>query len=297
MATYLVVDSNKILKVESGGSLAIGALVPQVEVTFITPSQTPGKENSGGDLESVVPDSSSIAEDLAGTSLPWHNTAANARVEFGAKRLNTSNDVDTPQSEVASMLSMDFPHAIGVAQPIVTFKQNGNGKMESQHQSIGGTLTSSMSRDDRQWNQSIDGDTDVSKPSVLKHQSSKQDLGNPGAPFIPNNFNVGLSSMKKGFANLMTSIDSALKASPEDGSSDTVSMRSDISSDSENYVVVSLEEQEKMESVFGSLNPTGITTVEEAREVVEETPDTQSEKSMDSVCKRKDLVSFEALHV
>lgn len=277
MATYLVVDSNKILKVETGGSVAIGALVPQIEVTFITPSQSPGKENSGGDLESVVPDSSSIADDLVTGNSACQHTAANARGEYGAKRLNTSNDVETPQSEVASMLSMDFPHTNCPVSTIVTFKNEDHHPLRFDH-------------DPRLQTQS-DHET-TPKNSILKSPNLKSDNSSTQPPFIPNNFNVGLSSMKKGFANLMTSIDSALKASPEDGSSDTVSMRSDISSDSENYIVVSLEEQEKMD-VFGSLNPIGITTVEEAREVlVEETPDTQSEKSMDSVCKRKDLVSI-----
>ncbi|KAG5343466.1 UH1BL protein, partial [Acromyrmex charruanus] len=112
------------------------------------------------------------------------------------------------------------------------------------------------------------------------HKHSKSDSN---TPFIPNNFNVNLSSMKKGLSSLMTSIDSALKASPEDGSSDTVSMRSDVSSDSENYVLVSLQDQGKIDAVFGIDNSIRITTVEEATEVVEETPDTQSEKSMDSV--------------
>ncbi|XP_011309314.1 UHRF1-binding protein 1-like [Fopius arisanus] len=246
MSTYLGVDSNRILNVESG-SLTIGALIPQVEVTLIMPSQTPGKENSGGDLESVVPDSSSIAEDLLPTSLP-HPLATAARMEFGSKRLNTSNDVETPQSEVCSMILSEHP-----TQQVVTFKQERPDSIQ-----------------------------ELDFPR-LKRQPSET------TPFIPNNFNVGLSSMKKGFANLMTSIDSALKASPEDGSSDTVSMRSDMSSDSENYVADKLEEGD---SFFGGLNVTGITTVEEATEVVEETPDTQSEKSMDSACKRKDLVSM-----
>ena len=260
MATYLAVDSNKILKVESGGSIVIGALIPQVEVTFIMPSQTPGKENSGGDLESVVPDSSSIADiDFGGSSSLWQNNATAARVDYGTKRMNTSNDVETPQSEVSSMLSMDFSH-MNVSQPVVTFQQNGTNKYEQEKKMI------------------------RNRP-----ESMKADVLN--SPFIPNNFNVGLSSMKKGFSNLMTSLDSALKPSPEDGSSDTVSMRSDASSDSENYVVVSLEDQEKMDATFAVDNSIRAAAVEEASEVVEETPDTQSEKSLDSVCKRKDLVS------
>ena len=42
MATYLSVDSNRILKVKTESSLVVGAIVPQVEVTFIMPSQNPG---------------------------------------------------------------------------------------------------------------------------------------------------------------------------------------------------------------------------------------------------------------
>lgn len=136
-------------------------------------------------------------------------------------------------------------------------------------------------------------DRDVAKSTEkLQKQISKPEKSESSTPFIPNNFNVGLSSMKKGFSNLMTSIDSALKPSPEDGSSDTASMRSDVSSDSENYVIVSLENQERIDAVFALENPIRITSVEEASEVVEETPDTQSEKSLDSSCKRKDIVSL-----
>lgn len=277
MATYLAVDSNKILKVENGGSVIIGALIPQVEVTFVMPSHTPGKENSGGDLESVMPDSSSIADDFVGSSTIWHTSTVSARVDFSAKRMNTSNDVETPQSEASSMLSMDYSHS-APTQPVVTFKQNGTKKGDQE-----GPTNAMWCIPESCGPQYIG---DEKKQTEATHKHSKSDT-----PFIPNNFNVNLSSMKKGFSNLMTSIDSALKASPEDGSSDTVSMRSDVSSDSENYVLVNLQDQGKIDAVFGIDNSIRITAVEEATEVVEETPDTQSEKSMDSVCKRKDIVS------
>lgn len=282
MATYLAVDSNKILNIETGGSLIVGALIPQVEVTFVMPSHTPGKENSGGDLESVVPDSSSIADDLIGSSTPWHTSTISARVDFSAKRMNTSNDVDTPQSEASSMLSMEYSHSAPATQPVVTFKQNGTKKSDQE-----GAANAMWSIHDKYGPQSVSDE----KKLLAESKHSKSDSVS-NTPFIPNNFNVNLSSMKKGFSNLMTSIDSALKASPEDGSSDTVSMRSDVSSDSENYVLVSLQDQGKIDAVFGIDNTIRITAVEEATEVVEETPDTQSEKSMDSVCKRKDIVSI-----
>ncbi|XP_014232860.1 UHRF1-binding protein 1-like isoform X2 [Trichogramma pretiosum] len=290
LATYMSIDSNKILKVETGGSMVIGALVPQVEVTFIMPSQTPGKENSGGDLESVVPDTSSILDDVVGfgtvgaggvgNSGPtlWQH-AVTARVDYSAKRMNTSNDVETPQSEISSMLSMDFGataaahNANTTSQPSVTFKNvNQNGDEVA----VGATAAAKQL-----WSKSSGNDE---KPKLARGDSVASGI-------IPNNFNVNLSSMKKGFSNLMTSLDSALKPSPEDGS-DTISMQSDVSSDSENYLVVSLEDQEKIDAVFNVDNSIRIAAVEEASEVVEETPDTQSEKSLDSVCKRKDLVSM-----
>ncbi|XP_011862998.1 PREDICTED: UHRF1-binding protein 1 isoform X1 [Vollenhovia emeryi] len=284
MATYLAVDSNKILRVESGGSVIIGALIPQVEVTFVMPSHTPGKENSGGDLESVVPDSSSIADEFVGSSTVWHTSTVSARVDFSAKRMNTSNDVETPQSEASSMLSMDYSHS-APTQPVVTFKQNGTKKGDQEGPTNAMWCIPERESSGPQYVMPLGNTSDEKKHATEKH--SKLDT-----PFIPNNFNVNLSSVKKGFSNLMTSIDSALKASPEDGSSDTVSMRSDVSSDSENYVLVSLQDQGKIDAVFGIDNSIRVAAVEEATEVVEETPDTQSEKSMDSVCKRKDIVSM-----
>lgn len=281
MATYLTIDSNKILKVDSGSSLVIGALIPQVEVTFVMPSHTPGKENSGGDLESVMPDSSSIADDIAGSSIPWQSTE---RIESNVKKININNDIITPQSDVSSMLSMDFMHSTNPTQTVVTFKHNDTNKHDQQTKNI------------MHNRQNIGVEEEKVLPPLryaldITHKHSKGDSSS-NTPFIPNNFNVGLSSMKKGLSNLMTSIDSALKASPEDGSSDTVSIRSDVSSDSENYVLVSLQDQEKLDTMFSVDNSIRVAAVEEASEVVEETPDTQSEKSMDSVCKRKDIVSL-----
>lgn len=217
-----------------------------------------------------------MTDDLGGSSTIWQHAS---RADYGNKRMNTSNDIPTPQSDTSGVLGVDFGalNNSGIvqsasqtsSQPVVTFKQlNGQGNEPRMMSNI----------NDKQW---IKSAPEVEKPKLVKVDSM--------SGIIPNNFNVNLSSMKKGFSNFMTSLDSALKPSPEDGS-DTISMRSDVSSDSENYVVVSLEDQEKMDAAFNVEGSIRISTVEEASEVVEETPDTQSEKSMDSVCKRKDLV-------
>lgn len=65
LTTFLTIDSKRILHNHNESkSIIIGCVVPQVEVTLVMPSQTPGKESSGGDGESVLPDSASLGDDL-----------------------------------------------------------------------------------------------------------------------------------------------------------------------------------------------------------------------------------------
>ncbi|XP_021938763.1 UHRF1-binding protein 1-like isoform X4 [Zootermopsis nevadensis] len=277
LATFLALDSNRIFKQELGGSLVMGALIPQLEVTFVMPSQSPGKECSGGDLESVLPDSASIPEELMGIS---NNLAAsNSNVTqsvggVGGKRV-VMGGVNTPVSELSS-LSMDFPP----------------------HEVISSIVTASTTPG-----------VSCTKPAA--------NGPNPATAFpninIPDNLNAGISSVKKGFSSLMTSIDSALKPSPDDAS-DTVSLRSDASSDSENYVVVNMSagdsgaaERSVLECVDAMfrIDPNtsrGETPLPQQLEVASEavpeeedataTTTTPSERSVDSSYKRRDLVSM-----
>lgn len=64
LTTFLGLDTNRIQQASKSSSIVLGVVLPQVEVSVIMPSNTPGKESSGGDLESVVPDSSSIGDEL-----------------------------------------------------------------------------------------------------------------------------------------------------------------------------------------------------------------------------------------
>ena len=98
---------------------------------------------------------------------------------------------------------------------------------------------------------------------------------------------AGFSSMKKGFSSLMTSIDSALKTDE-----DAVSLAS---SDSENYVVVNLNNESTLDAMFRVPDD----HLEIASEVVEEigATDTTSPSEAPSVdsnpgYKRRDLVSI-----
>lgn len=134
----------------------------------------------------------------------------------------------------------------------------------------------------------------------VQHSTDSKPLTkNQTQPFsnIPNNLNAGLNSMKKGFSSLMTSIDTALKSSPDDVS-DAVSIRSDASSDCDTFEIINVTTDDPNTAdimfrvpEFQNENK-GI--VEVASEVIEDheesTMTTASDPSLSSSCKRKDLV-------
>lgn len=214
----------------------MGALIPQLEVTFVMPSQCPGKESSGGDVESFVPDSSSIADDVGvgSTATVWQTSTLSIHQDSAKKTIANGSGIELTRS-----YSMEFVQ---------------------------------------------------SSPEIKKSNQSQFTNIN-----IQNNVNAGLSSMKKGFANLMSSLDSARKPSPDDAS-DTASIRSDASSDSENYVMISMDTSDVAITdlmfyvkEFSLENPG---PVEMASEVMEDesTITTTSDHSLTSSCRRKDLV-------
>ncbi|XP_063237509.1 bridge-like lipid transfer protein family member 3A isoform X2 [Bacillus rossius redtenbacheri] len=237
LTTFLTLDSDRILRREGGGSLVLGALLPQVEVTLVMPSQSPGKEYAGGDGESMMPDSFSIPDELTGTA-----GSATGTLTGGGAALSGRKG-DTPVSEMSS-LSLELS---GQESRSSSGIKPANGPM-------------------------------------------------PPGPFtnmgLPNNLNAGISSVKKGFSSLMTSLDSALKTASDD---DTLSLRSDASSDSENYVVVNLAAEDRtVDAMFRVDASDAQSALEVASEVLEEgvPASTPSERSVESACKRKDLVSM-----
>ncbi|KAF4523469.1 hypothetical protein B566_EDAN014989 [Ephemera danica] len=254
LTTFLTVDSQRIMR-DKGGSVCLGAALPQLEVTFVMPAHNQGKESSGGDLESVIPDSSSLA-DVQCAFIEQNSSQYTANIkELELRRSITG----TPVSDMASPLSsneLPFPPEPLQNLPTIT--------MSTQQMFV------------------------ANQEAVFTNAAS-------GTPFkIPNNLN--LSSMKKGiasgFTNLMTSFDSAMKASPDDAS-DSLSVRSDGSSDSD-FLVVNLQQErtDLLDATFilpPSTNP-GRATIEEASEVVEE-DETPSEHSEASLFRRRDVVS------
>lgn len=224
LSTFLTIDSKRILKDNAESkSIVIGCVIPQVEVTLVMPSSTPGKESTnGGDAESVLPDSASLGDDLhfninsvnaAGIS----NWPMNLDQIKNHQNTNTFGSIETP-----SPITNEAPDAIyqqfeQTQQEQYTSSPNTHGF----NVQIVGTPSSSTNVSTTQ------SSTPISRG---KNRNSMTDSG----------LNIGSSlfSMKKGFSNFMTSIDSALKTNMSDDISDTISIQSDISSDSENFVMV-----------------------------------------------------------
>lgn len=230
LSTFLTVDSKRILNEnDESKSIVVGCVIPQVEVTLVMPSQTPGKESTGGDGESVLPDSASIdANDLhfnsnSANAVGVSNWPLNLDQIKNHQNTNTFGSIETP-----SPVTNEAPDAI-----FQQFEQTQHVQYTSSPNTHGfnvqivGTASSTSSTSTPQ-----SSTTPVSRG---KNRNSMTDSG----------LNIGSSliSMKKGFSSFMTSIDSALKTNMTDDMSDTISIQSDISSDSENYVILSADDK------------------------------------------------------
>ncbi|XP_034239731.1 UHRF1-binding protein 1-like isoform X2 [Thrips palmi] len=265
VATFLTLDTMRILDHKVGGSLVVGALLPQVEVTLVMPSQTPGKESSGGDVESVFPDSSSLGDELVGNHVERSGDMGSGTVDRASVHFSTS----TGQVSQEAGNRRSVPH----------FNSNGNGRATP-----GSDVSSSYSMD------------------FQTRQPTRQLEDKPVASAVStfNNFNSVFSASKKALKLLMNTTDAAPKQSMDDAS-DTVSIRSDCSSGSDNFVLLGGETAvlDSSDAMFRtSCLDNNMQKVEMASEVLEEEPTgtivtTPSERadSIDSSIKRRDLIS------
>jgi hypothetical protein len=140
-----------------------------------------------------------------------------------------------------------------------------------------------------------------SSTSTLKNKSRNSN----DSSIIPKELNTGLSQMKKGFTNFMTSIDSALKTNTSfDDGSDSISIQSDYSDDSEFFTVLADTDKATTDcnDFMFKLNPfsndanSKLAPVEVASEVCEDpfltNMSSPSEPSDASSLRRRDLVSM-----
>lgn len=280
LTTFLTIDSKRIMQEKNPNqSVIIGCVIPQVEVTMVMPSQTPGKESSGGDAESVLPDSASLGDDLHTTNSAWQQGSFSLD---GVPRLNPFSSIESPSP--VKQEKFDYP---------VEAKSNIKFTLPTETD----VMTQSTAAPITQ-NPNTTSSSSSSSTSTLKNKSRTTDI-------IPKELNTGLSQMKKGFSNFMTSIDTALKTNTSfDDGSDSISIQSDYSDDSEFFTVLADADKATTDcnDFMFKLNPFSndvnnkLAPVEVASEVCEDpyltNMSSPSEPSEASSLRRRDLVSM-----
>ena len=289
LATFLSLDNKRIMKdANPNQSIIVGCVIPQVEVTLVMPSQTPGKESSGGgDGDSVLPDSASLGDDLHTTNSGWPTGSFSENPQ----RLNAFSSIESPSPvkqekfdypiEVKSNIKFNIPPSTPVA-PTTAINEFVT---PAPPVTIAATSNSSSS----------------SSTSTLKNKSRNSVTES----VFPKEINSGLSQMKKGFSHFMTSIDSALKTNTSfDDGSDSISIQSDLSSDSEFLTVLADTDKATTDcnDFMFKLNPFNtdannkLAPVEVASEMCEDpflsNLSSPSEPSEASSLRRRDLVSM-----
>uniref|UniRef100_A0A182K919 Chorein_N domain-containing protein n=1 Tax=Anopheles christyi TaxID=43041 RepID=A0A182K919_9DIPT len=313
LATFLSLDSKRILQAaNTEKSIIVGCVIPQVEVSLVMPSQTPGKESSGGDGESVLPDSASLGSGWPNSMDQTRNSNIFSSTECPSPiateppvevhHISNPNTHGYGTGTLVPFLSTDTPplltsiaHNVQIQSIPTTSSTSGVASVETPSSSSIVVTARTVG--------SSSGTIPIQGQHVPVQSQSKGRNSTTDTLSFSKDLNSGLSSMKKGFSHLMTSIDSALKTNTSDDISDTLSVQSDLSSDSELQRV--LEDPEKttdcMDAMF-KLYPFGqestikMAPIEVASEVCEDpflsNMSSPSDPSESSSLKRRDIVSM-----
>uniref|UniRef100_A0A2Y9D1V7 Chorein_N domain-containing protein n=1 Tax=Anopheles funestus TaxID=62324 RepID=A0A2Y9D1V7_ANOFN len=291
LATFLSLDSKRILQAaNTEKSIIVGCVIPQVEVSLVMPSQTPGKESSGGDGESVLPDSASLGSG-------WPNSMDQTRNSNIFSSTECPSPIATEPPVEVHHISNPNTHGHNVQIQSIPTTSSTSGVASVETPSSSSIIVTARTV----------GATNVTTPIqaqqvVIQPQSKARNSTTDSSSFSKD-INSGLSSMKKGFSHLMTSIDSALKTNTSDDISDTLSVQSDLSSDSELQRV--LDDTEKTTDCldamfklypFGQESTIKMAPIEVASEVCEDpfltNMSSPSDPSESSSLKRRDIVSM-----
>ena len=214
MSACLTMDAERLLGAAGAGSMCVSGAVPQVDVSLLMPCLLSSKDSSGGDL-SVFPDSSQRDQLPGGVTNADEGRLADGGHRGYRSSLPTSRPPPPPTPPPTPAIN-----AMGTSPAANHTSHNSHNA--SNHISAGPGVTPPRAR---------------AVPTTLISQASVVAGGSPGGQLA--DLGAGFSQVKKGFNSFLSSIDSALK-SPDD-QSDTMSVMSDMSSDSDSYVLLNLE--------------------------------------------------------
>ena len=291
-----------------GDTLVLAAVVPQVDVSLVMPPPHPSKDSMAGDMESFLPDSSSTADlhDLGSPSCEVRNSAS----EHSIMQKVIEADACSVTSDITKSYSVDqliSPQPTLVSTSITRQPSNtANGNITQPPVSLQSPSNTGMQHSpsaaikhaaSRQLSSSLTNLPSSTKSSHPPHADPTGVNGPMMQLNLHGNLNAGFTSVRKGltsgFTNLMSTLESAVKTSPED-MSDTLSVRSDLSSDSDNFIMVNIE-TDRTDSGLGGMDALfrvdnrPATSVELASEVFEE-PTPSEVSDVTSSFRRKDVV-------
>ncbi|KAK3865682.1 hypothetical protein Pcinc_028724 [Petrolisthes cinctipes] len=301
-------------------TLVMSTVVPQVDVSLVMPPPHLGKDSVTGDGESFLPDSSSTADiqDLGSPGCEVRNSASEhsivqrlAEAEAAAAATSTpditkSFSVDQLTSPQRSPAPCPLPVTANGTIGQQSAAQHSPTIRSGPRQSPSAAVKSAASR---QLSSSLTNLPGGTTQPHLQDPSDPNNLNGPGSVHLNlhGNLNAGFSTMRKGitsgFTNLMSTLESAVKTSPEDAS-DTLSVRSDLSSDSDNFVLINVE-GERSDAGAASIDalfrvdhkqPPVPASVELASEVFEE-PTPSEISDITSSFRRKDAISVVTIRV
>lgn len=251
---FLAQDVHDILGEESSqddGSVVLGITIPQVDLSLLMPSIHQSRDSIGGDYDSIVPESTSAYS--AGNVLPKTGNSTWPKSNLGEEsdtdgtlQSHSDNLLGEDQSEAGSPTSYSNPPSLIDDQSITT-------------PSVPKVIQAST-----------ENLTPIpSTPSTPRSKAKPKHLPSPNSLHIRSKSPSGKKhSLSSSITNMMASLDYR-NTTPTD--EENVSIKSDGSSESDNYVFIGQAETVNRENVDAALfNIHAPSPVEVAMEMTEE---------------------------
>eukprot|EP00095_Tigriopus_kingsejongensis_P003689 maker-scaffold11_size778918-snap-gene-6.50 protein:Tk03689 transcript:maker-scaffold11_size778918-snap-gene-6.50-mRNA-1 annotation:"uhrf1-binding protein 1-like protein" len=274
---FLAQDVRDILGEEDDGSVAIGVTIPQLDLSLLMPSISQSRDSIGGDYDSMVPDTSSVysAGDLifrGQGNRPKNEDTADSTEDT----LQSQSDLFAEsQSEPGSPISSSNPPSVCTEPPSLSEDHTPVANV-SIHQSPSVPKIVPPSS----------GNATPTSTRSLCHTPAKVRAKHGTLP-TPNALQ-GRSKSPSGKKHSLTSSLTNMMASldfrtPTSNDEDAVSIRSDGSSDSENFVFIGQAEavnRDNLDALLFNINSSKVPSpVEMALEMTEDSISVKSTSS------------------
>jgi hypothetical protein len=267
ITTFLAQDVRHILGEEDESSVAVGLILPQIDASLIMPSISQSKDSVGGDYDSFAPDSSSVysATDADAADADYIMKASavdelSGAAVGGGARSDQRYDLNKDQDDTSVSLGTSSSQCSVPNSPPLTVSRtgvggDGGGDWMSTGGGGGNMLTIARSPT---VGSSCRGSENVHSSLTPSTQNINTTCGGDTSP----TFNEA--------ANPPSTRQHHHRQQPELDEVDLTSVKSDGSSDSENFVIVGQAEDHSDSALFKIHSKRASPVVEVAAEVTED---------------------------